>query len=286
MIRREATIRCGLRPFHVLLEPSNFQVISDRSEPLWHFHWLPHLHLSDDSCSGLLPAVRIKVEPQGAEHPNRDVVGCGRLRRPPTTQSNFKPFNPQLRPSIPLKPSNHGSNLAIMDPHIQPYQYKPLPTGRCIRIILLYPSRDFDSPVLCSLKHISLGPSSNTWDPSKYDAISYVWGSSDRDHELVCDGGTIPLTQNCHKMLQYLRQPSRTRKIWVDAICIDQSSTTERNHQVALMGEVYKLAKRVLIWLGEGDAEAHRVIRRARWIGTWYPRITEDAGRFDLGYFS
>jgi len=64
-------------------------------------------------------------------------------------------------------------------------------------------------------------------------------------------------------MLQYLRQPSRTRKIWVDAICIDQSSTTERNHQVALMGEVYKLAKRVLIWLGEGDAEAHRVIRRA-----------------------
>jgi heterokaryon incompatibility protein (HET) len=38
--------------------------------------------------------------------------------------------------------------------------------------------------------------------------------------------------------------------LWADAICINQSSTRERSHQVGKMILVYRLARRVLVWLG------------------------------------
>jgi hypothetical protein len=41
-----------------------------------------------------------------------------------------------------------------------------------------------------------------------------------------------------------------TRWIWIDALCIDQSNTTERNHQVLSMGRIYKTALEVFAWLG------------------------------------
>jgi len=46
--------------------------------------------------------------------------------------------------------------------------------------------------------------------------------------------------------------------IWVDQICIDQSSTQERNHQVRLMSKVYTQASEVLIWLGNEANNSHK----------------------------
>ena len=37
---------------------------------------------------------------------------------------------------------------------------------------------------------------------------------------------------------------------WIDAICIQQSDVSERNHQVRMMGLIYKRAAFVLAWLG------------------------------------
>ena len=50
-----------------------------------------------------------------------------------------------------------------------------------------------------------------------------------------------------------MRLSDRPRVLWIDAICIDQSSTTERNAQVAFMATVYSAAKHNLIYLGEDD---------------------------------
>ena len=44
------------------------------------------------------------------------------------------------------------------------------------------------------------------------------------------------------------------RYIWIDAICINQADLEERSQQVKLMGVVYRMAKRVLVWLGHEDA--------------------------------
>ncbi|KAJ9604268.1 hypothetical protein H2200_011102 [Cladophialophora chaetospira] len=37
---------------------------------------------------------------------------------------------------------------------------------------------------------------------------------------------------------------------WIDAICIDQQSIRERNHQVQQMGQIYSGASEVIVWLG------------------------------------
>lgn len=44
--------------------------------------------------------------------------------------------------------------------------------------------------------------------------------------------------------------------LWIDAICINQSSMEERGHQVQLMGDVYSKAQRTWIWLGESTPES------------------------------
>jgi hypothetical protein len=61
----------------------------------------------------------------------------------------------------------------------------------------------------------------------------------------------IRLTANLDVATRYLRQRKPTPPpIWIDALCINQSLASERNHQVGLMSKAYSSADRVLIWLG------------------------------------
>ncbi|KAK4890937.1 hypothetical protein LTR27_010385 [Elasticomyces elasticus] len=43
---------------------------------------------------------------------------------------------------------------------------------------------------------------------------------------------------------------------WIDAICIDQANTKERNNQVQQMRKIFSYARFVLIWLGEVSQES------------------------------
>jgi hypothetical protein len=44
---------------------------------------------------------------------------------------------------------------------------------------------------------------------------------------------------------------------WIDALCINQSNTSERNHQVAQMGSVFSQAQLVHVWLGKMPTAAN-----------------------------
>jgi hypothetical protein len=50
-----------------------------------------------------------------------------------------------------------------------------------------------------------------------------------------------------------LRLPKSTRIVWTDAICINQKDNEEKSYQVPLMGSIYSLARRVVVWMGHGD---------------------------------
>ena len=41
---------------------------------------------------------------------------------------------------------------------------------------------------------------------------------------------------------------------WIDAVCIDQICTSERNHQVSVMGRIYSQAREGVAWLGHESA--------------------------------
>jgi len=115
---------------------------------------------------------------------------------------------------------------------MQPYQYSSLTAPDKIRILILSPGTGSE-PLKCQLKHALL------FDDPRYDAISYAWGDPSKPRGIICGGRSIS------------RQENEEITIWADAVCIHQGSDTEKNHQLALMGQIYSQAARTLVWLGE-----------------------------------
>jgi Heterokaryon incompatibility protein (HET) len=150
-----------------------------------------------------------------------------------------------------LPTSTHTNGIAILDE----YRYIPLRKGtKAIRIMRLYPAERFESELSCEIITVELSGK----DIPVYEAISYAWEgqSPSENYFLAChskDGKITKLliTKNCAEALCRFRRNDSIRALWMDAICIDQSSTQDRNHQVRIMGEIYACARRVLIWLGE-----------------------------------
>ncbi|KAF2820717.1 hypothetical protein CC86DRAFT_397899 [Ophiobolus disseminans] len=63
----------------------------------------------------------------------------------------------------------------------------------------------------------------------------------------------ITTTANLDYALRHLRYRVSTRLLWVDAISINQSNTQERNDQVQMMGKIYSIIRRVVVWIGPVD---------------------------------
>lgn len=64
------------------------------------------------------------------------------------------------------------------------------------------------------------------------------------------------MSENLWLDLQCLKSLTEKQTFWIDAICIDQNNTIERNHQVELMGQIYRNASRVRVWLGDANEQA------------------------------
>lgn len=125
--------------------------------------------------------------------------------------------------------------------------YKPLTRPSEIRVLVLH-SGERGSLVKCSLQHSNLRS-----EKSSFEALSYVWGSPTVTNEITCDERRKKVGRNLYDALERLRLPDKDRILWVDALCINQSDNKEKTQQVRIMGEIYKRARRVLIWLGSGD---------------------------------
>lgn len=114
-----------------------------------------------------------------------------------------------------------------------------------------------------------------------YEALSYPWGDDPNETEQIWlrvgeendpsgeAGAKSPagpknatrkkakpyqITKNLKSALLLLRSqikpPEYVRRIWVDALCINQNNDDEKSIQIPLMAEIYSHATRVCIWLG------------------------------------
>jgi hypothetical protein len=99
----------------------------------------------------------------------------------------------------------------------------------------------------CSAETVSL------FEQPEYEALSYVWGDPSSSRSIDFDGTPCSVTKNLAIALDYLRLNDKPRRLWIDALCINQRITKERNEQVGLMGEIYAKASLVLVWLGEAS---------------------------------
>ncbi|KAK8017308.1 hypothetical protein PG993_013634 [Apiospora rasikravindrae] len=107
----------------------------------------------------------------------------------------------------------------------------------------------FDDPIVCEvcIKDLSFHP--------EYEAVSYTWadesGDATRSRTIQIGDKPYHVTVNCENALRRLRREFSYRKLWIDAICIDQDNLDERGHQVQLMPRIYSGAKAVQIYVGE-----------------------------------
>jgi len=113
-----------------------------------------------------------------------------------------------------------------------------------IRILHLLPSRNSEAEIRCNL-------SRKTIKPLTYSALSYVWGEPNPAQAISINGMTVYVTPNLFAALRSLRHATEKINIWVDALCINQDDNLEKSHQVRQMGNIYKGARPVYIWLGE-----------------------------------
>jgi ankyrin repeat protein len=83
-----------------------------------------------------------------------------------------------------------------------------------------------------------------------YEALSYTWGGTVKTDKIKINACEFAVTQNLYLALQYLRLENEDRILWIDGLCIDQKNDKEKGHQVQQMGNIYRRAERVVIWLG------------------------------------
>lgn len=150
---------------------------------------------------------------------------------------------------IPKKPKE--AKTKVNDP-AGLYNYLPK-QGKCIRVLLLEPGVRAD-PITCTLETVELN------EHAEYEALSYVWGDESKRKPVRVNGTEITVTENLETALWYLRDPTAQKRLWVDAICINQTDDAEKAIQVGMMTEIYASTSQVLVWLGPEQGESDRAM--------------------------
>jgi len=153
-----------------------------------------------------------------------------------------------------------------------PYCYAPLDEhAKQIRILTLLPDNSparHDPEIRISLEIIQLSEE----NPPEFEALSYTWGSSENPVDIVIETESgiqvLAITQNLAEALRHLRHENQSRVLWIDAICIDQGNLSERSSQVRRMADLFRLSKRVVVWLGPERDNSSLALQLLESLGT------------------
>ncbi|KAI4677118.1 uncharacterized protein J4E88_006925 [Alternaria novae-zelandiae] len=134
------------------------------------------------------------------------------------------------------------------------YEYQPLDYAtQQIRLVTLLDPLENDDTIRLDIDvfEISKAP--------PYTALSYVWGPPSSNAIYIADG-RLEIRDNLFRFLTEFRKcrdktPS-DQYLWIDQICINQWTISERNHQVQMMSDIYSKATSVIAWLGDGSEKA------------------------------
>lgn len=170
------------------------------------------------------------------------------------------------------------------------YQYKSLRKGH-IRLVCIRPGRWTD-PISCDILHTPLDGRESRY----YEALSYAWGVTRSRWAINCgnSGILVSATINCIQAIRRLRYQNCKRSafdwhfpynkrnthysilrpnlnyyrlVWIDALCINQTDSNERNEQVRLMGTIFRNAARVIIYMGESSEDSDKALNAIADIG-------------------
>lgn len=118
-----------------------------------------------------------------------------------------------------------------------------------VSIRLLHFSRREDGQFVGKLETFLLASA-----PHFYTA-SYVWGDTrDSGISIHLKNGPLPVLPSLVPFLQMVTKHHDFKEKdwwWIDSLCINLTDGNEREQQVRVMADIYKRARRAVIWLGE-----------------------------------
>lgn len=177
------------------------------------------------------------------------------------------------------------------------FEYTPFDnTRQCFRLIRLL--KRTGTTISCELFDAFFDEED---DLIPYEALSYTWGGIFKTETIVVNECSMAVTRNLYHALSHLQYEDAERILWVDAVCIDQESNRERNHQVPLMSKIYRRAEKVNVWLGQSHPLVEPVMQSLkalqnasltvpcrswkatdpRWRALWYTTFTRDMTQND-----
>ena len=132
-------------------------------------------------------------------------------------------------------------------------EYEPLDVDSYeIRMLTILPGSP-GSIVRCTMQR------TNLISPIKYAALSYCWGDATITTDILVNGIEIQVTVNLADALQHLRKLGVGR-LWVDALCINQTDKQEKGLQIRNMKHIYSKAERTYAWLGREEVDGTRTV--------------------------
>lgn len=120
--------------------------------------------------------------------------------------------------------------------------YEPLPGPTSFRLLELC-AADNNDEIRCGLRIADIS------QKPLYNAISYTWGTDTATTIIQVNGYEVNILQTAAEMLRDLRSSTDSQTLWIDTICINQSDTKEKNHQVQQMAKIFSTAVCVISWL-------------------------------------
>ncbi|KAJ2977554.1 hypothetical protein NUW58_g7775 [Xylaria curta] len=130
---------------------------------------------------------------------------------------------------------------------IAPSLYQSLEGEYPLRLLIIHPAAPNET-----LK-TELIPTTLDQAQGCYDATSYTWGAPENPELISCGDSQLWVQRNAFHMMLDLRRPDKPRKVWIDAVCINQCNPDERASQVAMMHHIYRRAGATWVWLGRPD---------------------------------
>lgn len=133
------------------------------------------------------------------------------------------------------------------------FEYNRLAEDRPeIRVFTIERAKSSCAPLCLQLIHVDLDSKPN------YMTLSYTWDSpgpkfpacwGDGSTKVIrINGQHFRIRFNLFSAVKRLRSCIKDGSMcWADAICINQSCLTERNHQVSLMKEIYSKSRTTII---------------------------------------
>jgi hypothetical protein len=184
----------------------------------------------------------------------------------PYTESKVtnKPFGFASVGQSTLRPTH---KLNSMSQNLSHHVYDPLISDRTIRLLYLNPAAR-EEELVARLERVDLGAH------PPYEALSYEWGNATKTRSITLESGhPIGITQSLFNALTDLRPGREThtqRVIWADAICINQDDIDERQQQVSIMSTIYRLASRVITYIGPEAEDSAIAIKFAMHLLSFY----------------